>query len=254
VTTRNRIKSLLITWADPPAHTVSTMTPVVLLPSLGRPPSDFDDLIQHLRAAGYVGSAVDLDPHAKNGLTFEQMADSVVASLQAGGIDCCCLVGHAFGNRLARMITARHPGWVSSLVLLACGGSVEMAPDVAQAFLRCFADDVSPSDHLAAVGHAFFADPATATVWSEGWSGDLARRQRAALTATPLQAWWDAIAPRTLVVQGLNDVIAVPENGRMYAAAHPEVTLVELANAGHALLPEQPAAIASLISSFLSND
>ena len=59
------------------------------------------------------------------------------------------------------------------------------------------------------------------------------------------------MAPRVLVVQGLQDVCAPPENGRRYVAAHPaEATLVEV-DAGHALLPEQPRAVVEAVIGFL---
>ena len=47
----------------------------------------------------------------------------------------------------------------------------------------------------------------------------------------------------------------MPENGRRFVAAHPDVaTLVEIDGAGHALLPEQPAAVASAVLGFLRID
>jgi pimeloyl-ACP methyl ester carboxylesterase len=53
-------------------------------------------------------------------------------------------------------------------------------------------------------------------------------------------------------VQGLQDACAVPENGRRYVAMHPEIAqLVEIDGAGHALLPEQPAAVAAAVVDFL---
>ena len=45
----------------------------------------------------------------------------------------------------------------------------------------------------------------------------------------------------------------VPENGRRYAAMHPDrVQLVEIDGAGHALLPERPEAISAAVLAFLT--
>ena len=56
-----------------------------------------------------------------------------------------------------------------------------------------------------------------------------------------------------LVVQGLEDVWAVPEKGRRYAAMHPDrVQLVEIDGAGHAQLPERPEAISAAVLAFLT--
>ena len=54
------------------------------------------------------------------------------------------------------------------------------------------------------------------------------------------------------VIQGLDDSTAVPENGYVLKEQLGErVRVVDIPNAGHALLPEQPAAIASEIIVFL---
>ncbi len=53
-----------------------------------------------------------------------------------------------------------------------------------------------------------------------------------------------------LVVQGIEDVIAVPENAKRLAAEFPDrETLVEIPKAGHAMLPEQPEQVGKAILS-----
>jgi len=55
-----------------------------------------------------------------------------------------------------------------------------------------------------------------------------------------------------LVVQGTEDVVALPENAKRLAAEFPErVTLVGLRHAGHALLPEQPEQVEKAILAYL---
>lgn len=55
-----------------------------------------------------------------------------------------------------------------------------------------------------------------------------------------------------LVLQGVEDVVAVPENAKRLAAEFPgRVTLVEIPNAGHAMLPERPEQIAAAIVAYL---
>ena len=56
-----------------------------------------------------------------------------------------------------------------------------------------------------------------------------------------------------LVVQGLDDTVARPENGRsLKDDLGDRVHLVELSGAGHALLIEKPAEIADAILTFLA--
>ncbi len=47
-------------------------------------------------------------------------------------------------------------------------------------------------------------------------------------------------------------MVALPENAKRLAAEFPKrVTLVEIPNAGHALLPEQPEQVAKAILAYL---
>jgi pimeloyl-ACP methyl ester carboxylesterase len=56
-----------------------------------------------------------------------------------------------------------------------------------------------------------------------------------------------------LVIQGLDDTAAVPENGNILKRENEErVRLVSIENAGHFLIYEQPKQVAEEIISFLS--
>lgn len=225
---------------------------VVLLPSLGRPASDFDSLAISLTMAGFICHPVEPRRTWEPAPSLAEIADHVAAYLDSLGIVRAHIIGHAFGNRLARMVAARHPGRVDALVLLACGGYVEMDEAIAASLLACFDTALDSSAHLDHVRRAFFAPGNDAAVWATGWTAEVAAYQRAAVRATRRADWWDATASRVLVIQAMQDVIAVPENGRRYDADHPEVTLVEIEGAGHAMLPEQPERIASEVLQFLN--
>lgn len=237
-----------------PVHAApSHRPPVVLLPSLGRPAADFDRLVADLHTAGFEAVALD-PPHEVTGeLTLHDLASVVVAELDARGFDRVHLIGHAFGQRLARCVVADAPERVDSLVMLAAGGLVHMAPDIAASLLACFDDTLPADEHLHHVRTVFFADGNDPTVWVDGWMRDVALLQSGAVQRTPPGEWTGVAAARVLVVQGLQDVCAVPENGRRYAAMHPDrVRLVEIEGAGHALLPEQPDAISAAVIGFLT--
>ena len=70
--------------------------------------------------------------------------------------------------------------------------------------------------------------------------------------ATPVEGWWNAgSAAPLLVIQGLQDTVAPPENGRMMKAELGDrVELLDIDGAGHALLPEQPEKIAAAVIAF----
>ena len=76
-------------------------------------------------------------------------------------------------------------------------------------------------------------------------------RQGAAVRRTPTDDWWSGGGAPMLVVQGLDDRIAPPANGRALRDERVNTTLIELDGAGHALLPEQPDAIGAAVLDFL---
>jgi pimeloyl-ACP methyl ester carboxylesterase len=220
---------------------------VVLLPSLGRGADDFDALAEALAGSGaFVPIAVGPSAPATvpRHADLHDLARMVVDRLADAGVERFHLGGHAFGQRLARCIVADQPGRVATLTMLAAGGVVPMPAAIAASLASCFVLDLGPDEHLEHVRTVFFAPGNDPTVWRDGWMPEVAAYQTEALRRTEPGAWTDATAPRVLVVQGLQDVCALPENGRRYVAAHPDVaTLVEIDGAGHALLPDRPTAV-----------
>lgn len=227
--------------------------PVVLLPSLGRGAADFDDLVAALTSAGFEAVAFEPPSEMADEPTLHDLARLVLARLDDLGIARTHLVGHAFGQRLARCVVADAPHRVDTLTMLAAGGLVHMEPSIAASLMACFDTRLDADTHLAHVQRVFFAPGNDPTVWRQGWMPAVAAVQSGAVQRTPPGDWTGVAAERVLVVQGLQDACAVPENGRRYAAMHPDrVSLVEIDGAGHALVPEQPDAVARAVVSFLS--
>ncbi|MBV8690066.1 MAG: alpha/beta hydrolase [Actinobacteria bacterium] len=231
--------------------TADASTRVAFLPSLGRYPNDFATLMTSVASAGFEPVPVTF---TTNGVrTLHDLAGQAAAALGNAGPP-AHVVGHALGNRIARCLAADYPELVRSVTLLAAGGRVPPDDEAAVALLNCFDTSLSAGDHLAAVATAFFAPGNDAAVWADGWDGVLAEVQAAAVRATSVDDWWTAggTAP-VLVIQGLDDRVAPPGNGRdLVEQIGERARLVELADAGHALLPEQPAAIAAALLEFLS--
>jgi pimeloyl-ACP methyl ester carboxylesterase len=225
---------------------------VVLVPSLGRPASDFNQLAESLSGAGFTAHLMEPVPQWDGKPNLHDLANEVVGRLDAKGVQRFHLIGHAFGNRLSRCITADYNERVESLTLLAAGGLVEPEEHIWTALAECFNTDLSPEEHLQHVKTAFFAPDNDETVWVDGWFPTVMRYQRAAVVRTPREEWWPANVGKVLVIQGLDDAIAPVENGRRYKSeSAPHAQLVEIKNAGHALLPEQPHAIADAVLQFL---
>ena len=244
------------------AFAVDGTGPVVLMiPSLGRGASDFDDLGRRLVSAGF--TAVRPDPRGiggstgpMDGLTLHDLAADAAAVIEALGDQPVIVVGHAFGQRVGRTLAADRPDLVRAMAMIAAGGKASMKPGAQEALMGCFRLDRPNAERLADIKFAFFApgndaanDP---TVWRDGWYPDAARAQIAATRATPVEGWWNAgSSTPLLVIQGLQDTVAPPANGRMMKAELGDrVELLDIDGAGHALLPEQPEKIAAAVIAF----
>jgi pimeloyl-ACP methyl ester carboxylesterase len=132
----------------------------------------------------------------------------------------------------------------------------------------CF-DLALPDDaHIENVRYAFFAPGNDPTVWRLGWYREVAQMQRATTVgldrdgpnavqerggrAEHVDAWWAGGSAPLVIIQGLQDSVALPENGRLLKAEFGDrAQLVEIDCAGHALLPEQPEIVATQVLAFL---
>jgi pimeloyl-ACP methyl ester carboxylesterase len=246
---------------------------VVMIASLGRGAEDFHDLAVQLANAGY--TVVRAQPrgigrsHGRMvGLSLEELASDVAMVVEGLRAGAAVLVGHAFGQRVARMLAMLRPDLVKGLVMLAAGGNVPVPPRARESLSSCFDLTLSSAAHMEHVRYAFFAPGNDPLVWRTGWYPHVARMQITAThglgsqsvatdssETTPMlgaEAWQAGGSVPILIIQGLQDAIALPENGRLLKAEFPDrVELIEIFGAGHALLPEAPQAVAEAVYAFL---
>lgn len=231
---------------------------VVLIPSLGRGADDFEDLSRRLALSGYCAAAINprgiglsTGPEAKSLFEFAEDVAQTVRMLSPDAP--AALIGHAFGNRVARATATRTPAVVSDLILLACGGQAAIPPHAALALRNVFDDSLSAEAHIEAVRTAFFAPGNDPEVWRGGWFPAVALAQQTALHATPAEDWTDGGQARIFVIQADNDQVASVANAEILRQRFPDrVTVSMLEDAGHAMLPEQPDRLASLVIGWLS--
>lgn len=227
------------------------MAQVALHPSLARPARDFAPIMLALVSAGHTVHLVE----PGRGATVHDLAGAVERTLDAAGVARAHVVGHAFGNRVMRCFAADHPERVASVSLFGAGGLVPGAPAATAALGRLLWHQGNRAEVLEALRVAMFAPGASIPDdWVDGWDPDLARVQHEASSATPVGDWWTAgTAVPVLVVQGLDDRIAPPENGRaLVAEIGARARLVEFDAMGHAMLPERPADLAAVLLAFLA--
>jgi pimeloyl-ACP methyl ester carboxylesterase len=232
---------------------------VVLIPGGGFDASYFDHFARRLAHAGF--RAVAVNPRGAGestgplaGLTLHTFAADVAGVIDA--LDCgpVHVLGHAFGNRVARCLAADRPDLVRSVILLAAGGLVAPAAAVQGALRTWFRQDATDAECLEAL-QSMVADPSAAQrLWHQvkRWPA-VAAAQTAASQAMPRQEWWGetSVAP-FFIVQGLADRVAPPANGHALRDQFgTRVRLVDIPQAGHMLLDEQPEAVAEAVLAFL---
>ncbi len=234
---------------------------VTFLPSLGREATDFMELSRKVEMQGFSIDIVDFvslkrDEAPNN---FEDYAKifspHILAGYEFRDDEKVAIVGHAFGNRVARKIASRKPERVSAVVLLAAGGQVPMEPKAEQSLKNIFNPLRSYKSRMKDVEYAFFADGNEVPVyWKRGWHTKTAMAQAEAVAnSAGDDSWHCAGGVPMLIVQSMQDRIAPIENAYALKEKCPqEVEIVEVQNAGHALLPEQPEAVAKAVLDFLA--
>lgn len=238
-------------------HVQGEGTPVVMLPSLGRSASDFASLAVELADAGF--QTLALEPRGLHGssstlagITLADLADDVAHVIRRLADEPAAILGHDFGGHLARAVAARYPGLVRNNILLATPGPELPRSEPAIAHRRVFVPELTMEEHLEAVAVAFFADGNDPVAWVDGWHPLLASAQMEAQQRTPTAAWAAGGTADTLIVRPAEDRLVSPESTRLLAnELGGKVSVVEIPRAGHALLPEQPRAVAVAVLTWL---
>jgi pimeloyl-ACP methyl ester carboxylesterase len=142
-------------------------------------------------------------------------------------------------------------------VLLAAGGKFPPAPEVVKT-LAIYLDPSQPEDQrIKAAKAALFgpqSNPSREDLLLDCLSPGTSTAQGIAARdpGTPLDSWWPGGRAPMLVIQGLSDVFATPENGRSLKTDYPaRVTLVEIDGLGHEMTREKPDVIAAEIAKFV---
>ncbi len=230
---------------------------IVLLPQQGRGPRDFDEISKRFVSAGY--RVVRPEPRGFGesvgpieGVTLRDNARDVAAAIEKVGAAPAIVVGWAYGNRVARMIASERPELVRGVVLIAAGGKYPPKPEVL-AKMRIYQDKSLPLETRAEAARVRYGPKSTISVTDMRLDevSDATIKAQSLAPTVPLEAWWDGGKAQMLVLQGLHDVIAPPENGRSLRRDHPErVTLVEFEDLGHYMAHERPDLVVEAIVSW----
>ena len=224
--------------------------PIVLLPSLGRGAADFDPIARQLAGAGY--RVLRPQPRgigASTGGPYTDLQDcaaDIAGVIEADGGTPALVAGHAFGNRVARMLATARPELVAAVSLIAANVGRDPSPPNVRAAIGASADPTLPREaRLEALRFAFFAPGNDPTSWLEGWHPDVLAAQRLAGDRTPRTLDYAGGGKPILYLQPDHDPLAHAEDAQIFRREHGErVTVLVIPNASHAAIAEQPDFIA----------
>jgi pimeloyl-ACP methyl ester carboxylesterase len=231
--------------------------PVVLLANAGCSTSYFADLAGKLTGAGLQSIAIDMRGVGAShgpleGVTLHDLAADVAGVIDSLGCAPAHLLGHAFGNRVARCLAVDRPALVRSVILLAAGGLIGPPTPLGTAFRNTVAIKMNGSDCVTELGARWLSrcsDPRILSV-VECWPAvHIAHLETS--RHVHLEEWWSAGTAPLLVIQGLDDEAAPPGNGHaLREQLGARVRLIDLPRAGHFLVLEQPEAVAEAVVEF----
>jgi pimeloyl-ACP methyl ester carboxylesterase len=230
---------------------------IVLLPSLGRGASDFDAIAEKLAGAGYRvlrpqprGIGDSTGPW--DGVKLEDLAADIAAVIESEQSGPAFVVGHAFGNRVARTLATVRPEVVRAVGLVAANVGRHPSPPDVRAAIRLSADLNAPDDErIKAMQCVFFASGNDARIWLKGWHPDVLAAQRIAGDLTPRTLDYAAGNAPVLYIQPSHDPLAHVEDGEAYKKALGDrVTVVVIPNSAHAVIVEQPAAVSDALIAY----
>jgi len=184
--------------------------------------------------------------------TLHDLAADVAGVLEALQCRPVHILGHAFGNRIARCLAADRPAMVRGVILIAAGGLIGPPTPLGSGFR-----DAPPTKltglECVALGARWLSpasDPSVLTsveCWPQVHIAHLTTSQ-----GVPRDEWWTGGNAPLLVIQGLDDIVAPPANGHALRDQLGErVQVVDIPRAGHFVIVEQPDPVAAAVTEFI---
>jgi pimeloyl-ACP methyl ester carboxylesterase len=226
----------------------------VLLPSLGRGAADFDEIAERLAAAGLrvlrpEPRGIGRSRGPMTGIDLHDYAADVAAVIEHDRNGPALVVGHAFGNRVARMLATDRPELVCAVCLVAANvGHAPSPPDVRAAIKASGDPSLPAAERLACLQFAFFASGNDARGWLDGWYPAVLAAQRIAGDRTARSEDYAGGNAPILYLQPDHDPLAhVGDADEFKRALGARVTVVIIRNASHAVIAEQPEAVSAAV-------
>jgi pimeloyl-ACP methyl ester carboxylesterase len=161
------------------------------------------------------------------------------------------IVGHAYGNWVARMTAVDHPALVRAVVIAAAAAK-KYPPELSIAVTRSGDPSLPKEERLKYLHGTFFATGNDPAIWLDGWHPQASESQRLAGLATKQEEWWTAGTVPLLDLQADSDPFhPIDKMNELKDELGGRVTVAVVRNASHALLPEQPKAVVEAIAAWV---
>jgi len=217
---------------------------------------------------GYNVLAIDLPGHCKSTgdapETVEQAAQTVLALLDALGVQKAAIAGHSLGSLIALEVASRWPQRVSHLALLGTAFPMRVSAALLDAAQNA---PLKGIDMVNAFSHSTMAPPPSSLgpgTWLHGVGRALMRRVLASNTKVNVfyrsfkacdayeggEKAMAAVQCPTLFILASNDQMTLPKNAQSLVALarHGKVCMVP---AGHSLMEEAPEQVLGALREFL---
>jgi pimeloyl-ACP methyl ester carboxylesterase len=229
---------------------------VILLPSRGRDSEDYDEVAHGIAGEGFrvlrpQPRGIGQSQGAMTGISLHDFARDIAAVIRHYGGkpygDSAVIVGHAYGNWVARMTATDYPALVRGVVIAAAAAK-QYPPELSVAVTKSGDLTLPREERLKYLRGTFFAPGSDPTVWLDGWHAAASEAQRIAAQNTKQAEWWAAGTTPLLDLQADNDPFhPLRKMNELKDELGERVSIAVIANASHALLPEQPNAVVDAI-------
>ena len=229
---------------------------IVLLPSLARDSEDYDEVASGLAKAGFrvlrpQPRGIGQSKGPMTNISLHDFASDIAKAIEAHGNGRAVVVGHAYGNWVARMTAVDYPQLVRGVVIAAAAAK-QYDPKLTVAVTQAGSPELPDEQRLEALRFGFFAPGNDPSIWLKGWHPQIRNSQRAAVAAVKQSDWWSGGTAPLLDLQAALDPFK-PESKRneMKDEFGDRVTVMVIPNASHALIPEQPDAVVKALVSWI---